>query len=279
MREAVREAEETPVLPSPIPPSPPTLEEDYPAPEPLPSPADMMAMVAPVIPKPETIRPPVSGHPRIAIVIDDMGLNATGSERAVRLPSFVTLAFIPYAPRLQSQADRAIEAGHEVLLHLPMEPVGRESPGPGALLVGLAPDELRTRLQKALDSFTGFDGVNNHMGSRFTTDQAAMEQVADALRERRLFFLDSRTTLSSLGEKVARERGLLAASRDVFLDDDMSAAAVRVQLAQTERIARRKGFVIAIGHPHPATLAALEAWIPEMERLGFEFVPLRALVR
>jgi polysaccharide deacetylase 2 family uncharacterized protein YibQ len=231
-------------------------------------------------PQEEAVPPPpvVKGRARIAIVIDDMGLDMKGSRRAVALPSAVTLSYMPYAKNLREQTRAAREAGHELLLHMPMEPLGSADPGPGALMVGLPPDELRRRLDAALASFAGFDGMNNHMGSKFTADRAGMELVMDELQPRHLFYLDSRTSIQTVGESTARQRGVPTIARDVFLDDDMSPKAVRAQLEQAERVARRKGRAVAIGHPHPATLQALEEWLPDAEKRGFVFVPIKDLV-
>jgi uncharacterized protein len=239
-------------------------------------PPDVPPTVQPTnLPKPVTVP---KGQAHIAIVIDDVGLDMSGSRRAVALPAAVTLSYIPYATRLHEQTKQASDAGHELLLHVPMEPIGHADPGPDALLTGLSADELRQRLDTALASFTGFDGMNNHMGSKFTSDRAGMELVIDELLPRHIFFLDSRTSSQSVAAAVAAERGLPHISRDVFLDDDMSAKAVRIQLEQTERVARKKGYAVAIGHPHTVTLQALEEWIPDAEQRGFTFVPLNSLV-
>ncbi len=257
-----------PPAPSPVPPASPVGDEQV---QQSPPPAAM---------PPEPAAPPsvVKGQARIAIVIDDMGLDLTDSRRAVALPAPVTLSYMPYAMRLREQTRDARNVGHELILHMPMEPVGHADPGPGALLVGLPPEELRRRLDTALASFTGFDGMNNHMGSKFTADADGMALVADELQPRHLFFLDSRTSAQSVGASVARQHGVPTISRDVFLDDDMSPQAVRTQLELTERIARRKGIAIAIGHPHPATLQALEDWMPSAAQRGFVFVPLKEVV-
>lgn len=224
-------------------------------------------------PMSEVAQPP-RGHPVISIVIDDMGLNLAGSMRAVALPATVTLSYIPYASRLGEQTRVAREAGHELLLHMPMEPIGNADPGQGALLVDLPPEEIRQRFQEALASFIGFDGVNNHMGSKFTTYRPGMEIVMDELAARHLFFLDSRTIAQSIGAAVAEEHHLPHLSRDVFLDDDINPKSIRLQLAQVEKIARARGHVIAIGHPHEATLQALEEWLPDAAARGFTLVPL-----
>src|SRR5262249_40596056 len=154
---------------------------------------------------------------------------------------------------------------------MPMEPLGHDDPGPGALLTNLSSDEVRARFDKALDSFSGFDGVNNHMGSKFTADEAGMQIVIGELQKRHLFFLDSRTSARSVGDAVAREHGVPTTRRDVFLDDTMTAEAVNAQLAQLERVARHKGVAVAIGHPHDVTLTALEAWLPAAQKRGLVF--------
>jgi polysaccharide deacetylase 2 family uncharacterized protein YibQ len=143
----------------------------------------------------------------------------------------------------------------------------------------LSPQEVRARMVHALDSFDGFDGMNNHMGSRFTAYTAGMEIVIDELQKRQLFFLDSRTSAQSVGAGIAEKHGLPTISRDVFLDDNLAPDAIKAQLAVTERVAKRKGHAVAIGHPHDATLAALEAWIPEAEKVGFVFVPVHNLLK
>lgn len=233
----------------------------------------------PRLPKRDHRRDFEGDKPRIAIVIDDMGLSVTHAKRAIALPAAVTLSFLPYGKQLTRLADKAREAGHEVMLHLPMEPLGHENPGPGALLVAQSSDEMRERIEKGLDSFSGYDGVNNHMGSRFTADYEGMRLVMEALRDRGLFFLDSFTSPRSVGAQVAREMNVRTEVRDVFIDDDLSLTAIGAQLAQTQRLARRNGFAIAIGHPNAATLTALERWIPEAESEGFAFVPVREVVR
>jgi uncharacterized protein len=234
--------------------------------------------IAPVSPEHEAIMPP-NHKPEIAIVIDDVGLNLAGSQRAIKLPAYVTLSFMPYAERLDEQTAAAREAGHELMLHMPMEPIGREDPGPGALYTTYTPAELKSRLDHALDSFEGFDGVNNHMGSRFTAFAPGMEIVMSELQKRHLFFLDSRTSAQSVGFSIAQKDGLPTISRDVFLDDSLTPDAIKAQLAATEKVAKRKGYAVAIGHPHENTLAALEAWLPEAEKRGFTFVPVHDLVK
>lgn len=225
-------------------------------------------------------RPPEHGKgARIAIIIDDMGLVPTLSARAVKLPAKVTLAYLPYAPRLQEQTEQAAAAGHDILLHMPMEPMGGENPGPIALLSSQSEEQWRATMEKALSSFDGFIGVNNHMGSKFTANPQGMAVVAQALREKGVFFVDSRTNAKSLAEQAARDAGVKTTGRDVFLDDTQTAANVRAELLRAEKVARQKGSAVAIGHPHAVTLMELEKWLPEAQARGYEIVPVRDLVR
>jgi polysaccharide deacetylase 2 family uncharacterized protein YibQ len=221
----------------------------------------------------------LNSKPLIAIVIDDVGIDRPHSKRAWELPGPMTMSFLPYARDLREQAKAARAHGHELMLHLPMEPSGRNDPGPNALLVSLSESDLKQRVTTALDSFDGYVGVNNHMGSRFTADRAGMETALRQLKARGLLFLDSRTTPQSVGDQVAQELGVPSVARHVFLDDVDSLAAVRAKLAETEAIARRQGFVVAIGHPHEATIQALAEWLPTVAGKGLALAPLSAVLR
>ena len=164
------------------------------------------------------------------------------------------------------------------MLHLPMEPTSSEAdPGPDALLTGLGLEELRERTIRNLDSFSGYVGVNNHMGSRFTADSEAMAVVMDIMAERGLLFLDSKTTSASAGFRLAVERGMPSVKRDIFIDHVIEDEAILKQLAKVEVIAERAGVAIAIGHPHPETIRVLKKWLPEAKKKGFLFVPVSAV--
>ncbi len=223
--------------------------------------------------------PPMAGRPAIAIVIDDMGVDRKRSARIAKLPGPLTLAWLPYAQGLREQARAARAAGHELLLHLPMEPSVQADPGPDALLVRLSRDEIQRRTAQALASFEGYVGANNHMGSRFTADRGAMAPVLAEMQQRGLLWLDSRTSSSMVAASLAKELKLPFAGRDIFLDNVETVSAVRAQLAKTEAVARHQGFAIAIGHPHDATAEALAAWLPEVQKRGFVLVPVTAVVR
>ena len=220
-------------------------------------------------------------RPMIAVVLDDLGLNRSGTNRAIELPGPLTLAFMTYAEGLPRMTARARRAGHELMLHLPMAPRDPAfDPGPNVLRAELAPAELARRLDWGLDRFEGFVGVNNHMGSRFTASREAMTPVMAALRARGLLFLDSMTSGASVGGDMARRAGVPYATRDVFLDNESSdRAAIARQFARLEAVARRRGSAIGIGHPHRATLDVLARWLSEARARGFDIVPVSAIVR
>jgi polysaccharide deacetylase 2 family uncharacterized protein YibQ len=221
----------------------------------------------------------LNSRPLVAIVIDDVGIDRPRSKRAWELPGPLTMSFLPYAKDLRDQARAARARGHELFLHLPMEPTGRADPGPNALLVSLSDAEIKQRTAAALDSFDGYVGVNNHMGSRFTTFRPGMETVLRQFKGRGLMFLDSRTTAQSVGDQLAQEMGVPSIVRHVFLDDDESLESVRRKLAEAEAVARRQGFVVAIGHPHEATLQALSEWLPGLQAKGMTLAPATAVLR
>jgi polysaccharide deacetylase 2 family uncharacterized protein YibQ len=223
--------------------------------------------------------PLAPGVPLVAVVIDDLGLNVRNAARTIALPGPLTLAFMSYAGDLAAQTGTARAAGHELMVHVPMEPLdGEENPGPKALLTGLPDDENLARLRWALDRFDGYVGINNHMGSRFTRDETGMAVVMREVSARGLMFLDSRTVNGSVSGRVAARAGVPFLARDVFLDNDSDRVRVLERLDELVRVARLHGRAIGIAHPHDGTLAALEEWLPRIEGLGIRLVPVSALL-
>jgi polysaccharide deacetylase 2 family uncharacterized protein YibQ len=222
---------------------------------------------------------PSGNKPLIAIVIDDMGVDRKRSAIAIDLKAPLTLSFLTYATDLKGQTERARSNGHELMLHVPMEPRSSTvDPGPNALLPNLSEKELRRRLEWGFGRFSTYVGLNNHMGSKFTSDSKAMRIVIEETKRRGLLFLDSRTSGKTVGAKLARELGVPVAERNIFLDHENNIKAVNTQLAQVEKMARRTGAVIAIGHPRDATIKALQVWLKGIEAKGFQLVPLTTIV-
>jgi polysaccharide deacetylase 2 family uncharacterized protein YibQ len=237
-----------------------------PLPKPAPQPAWKRNAVAVDVP---------AGAPMIAVVLDDIGVDKRRSARAVALPGPLTMAYLPYADDLQAQTAEARRRGHELLVHMPMQPKGHNSdPGPNVLDMRLGAIEVLSRIEWNLSQFTGYVGVNNHMGSLFTESEEGMRLVAESLRDRGLLFLDSLTSPRSVGTTMADAFAVPNTTRDVFLDNTDTQAEVEMRLAQTERVARKVGTAIAIGHPRDATIAVLQRWIPRAREQGFALVPL-----
>jgi len=222
--------------------------------------------------------PPADGRPMVAVVLDDVGLSQYRSDRIVALPRPVTLAVLPYGNNLQGLVARARAAGHEILVHMPMEPTDAAAdPGPLALRSGQDAAELERRLRRNLDGFGGYVGINNHMGSLLTASPAAMDVVMRELDVRGLLFLDSLTTDRSVTRSAAAKYGVPSLTRDIFIDAVRDAEFIRRQLSRLEQLARHNGHVIAIGHPYPETLRALEIWLPLLAEKGLAQVPVSAI--
>jgi len=227
----------------------------------------------------EPQRPP-GDRPMIAIVIDDAGVAQARTARAIELPAPLTIAFIPYSQNLQEQTRQARKNGHELLLHMPMEPDSNAvDPGPNALLTTLDSDEIMRRFDWALARFDGYVGVNNHMGSKFMARPDLVAPLLQEINTRGLMFLDSRTDKSTVGAELALKMQVPHASRQVFLDNDLDAEEIATQLERLERMALRHGHAIAIGHPHDVTVDVLARWIPEARARGFDLVPVSAIVK
>jgi polysaccharide deacetylase 2 family uncharacterized protein YibQ len=223
---------------------------------------------------------PKTDKPKIAVVIDDMGLNHRNSLRVVALPAALTLAYLPYAENLPKQTSDARGEGHELLVHMPMEPsdLAHNNPGPNALLRANSTDENLKRMASNLQKFEGYIGINNHMGSAFTKDREAILPVMQALKDKGLWFLDSKTVGSSVAGEIAQDLGIPSVERDVFLDNVADVTAILRQLKETEAIARKRGYAVAIGHPHNETIQALQQWTADIEARGFEVVPLSQII-
>jgi len=224
---------------------------------------------------------PSPGKPMIAIVIDDMGVDLKRSRRMWEdVPAPLTLSFMTYADNLPQQTKAAHQKGHELMLHMSMEPSNPMiDAGPNVLMTAMKDDELAKLTQWGLGRFEGYVGMNNHMGSRFTEDSRAMQVVLEQVKQRGVFFLDSRTSPKSVAGKVARTIGMPALDRNVFLDNDNDVNAVLKQLGEVERMARKHGVSIAIGHPREATIKVLKTWIPEAIDRGLAIVPISTLMK
>lgn len=238
-----------------------------------------LAKELPEFEPPKPVEKSKEGKPKIAIVIDDVGMNLKQSMAAIALDPAVTLAFLPYAESVKELAAKAKANGNEIIIHTPMEAMSSTVPlGSMALRSDMESKAFAAEFNKISNSFEGYVGINNHMGSKLTQDKVAMAQLMGELKNRNLFFLDSKTIATSVAAESASKAGVPFAVRDVFLDHEETPEFTANALAKLERIARESGQAIAIGHPKEITMAALQAWIPTLEAKGFELVPVSALL-
>ena len=232
--------------------------------EPKAKPTEPTRPAEPVKPQPPELG---QGLPRLALVIDDLGyIQPELVTRLCSLPVPLSVAVLPYLEYTRESAEIAHRLGKEVMLHLPMEPLGYpgpgHDPGPNAILYSLAEPEVRRRVRLALDDIPHRSGVNNHMGSRITPDRERMKWVLQELKARKLIFVDSRTEKDSAAYDVAQELGIPAVQRRVFLDDDKAFPEMEKQWERALKLAEKDGFVLIIGHIYPETVAALEKLVP-----------------
>lgn len=217
---------------------------------------------------------------KIAIVIDDLGLNVPFTKQISQVKAPLTVSFLPYGASNKEQVTTLKNAGFEVMVHIPMMPHIPAALAPITLSPEMDKDETQTELNKMIDRFegTGISGVNNHMGSLLTERVKNMEYVMEVLKKRGMYFLDSKTTGKSMARKAADEYGVTYISRDVFLDNKKDYDYIMGQFHQTEKVAQKNGYAVAIGHPYSQTLKALQDWLKGADSRGFEVVHLSELV-
>ena len=210
----------------------------------------------------------------LSLIIDDLGQNLPRDRRVLALPGPVTAAIMPDTPHATEFAREAHRAGKIVILHMPMDP----AIGPFAWHPELPVDELEKRLNAAFKMVPYTSGINNHMGSRMTAQPTAMAWLMAALQRRHKFFVDSRTSAQTVAAAQAQKIGLASVSRDVFLDDERTEAAILTQLQTAISLARKQGSAVMIGHPYPQTLAVLERELPKLKAQGIEWIDIRQMI-
>jgi polysaccharide deacetylase 2 family uncharacterized protein YibQ len=215
-------------------------------------------------------------QPRISIIIDDLGYQLDAGRRAIALPGPLAYAVLPATPRGRQLAETAHHSGKEVLLHLPLQAVDHEGPDePGGITLDMSRTVFAKRFSAALDTVPFAIGVSSHRGSLLTRHPGHMEWLMQEIHSRNsLFFIDSFTTHHSVALQIAREAGVAATKRDVFLDNDRSAAALDKAFERLKSLARQRGVAVGIGHPYPETIDFLEAALPTLAAHGYELVPI-----
>ena len=229
----------------------------------------------------EGVRHPISkqSKPEIAIIIDDLGYDSSIAAKFLNLDQHITLAILPHSPLQRKIATEAYQKGMEVMLHLPMEPVEYPAakPGPGALLSSMTTDQMISQLEENINAVPFISGVNNHMGSKITAVSTRMYQIFSILKKKDLYFIDSRTTTTTLCRPSARLLKIKFAERDVFLDNIREPDAIRRQINKLIRKAQKQGEAIGIAHPYRITYTILQEELGNI-RKKVRLVPASSVV-
>ena len=224
-----------------------------------------------------------SGTHLMAIVIDDLGNDMDGTDTILKLDIPITVAIMPFLPSTTKDAEAAYKAGHEVIVHMPMEPNKglKKWLGPGALTADLSDEEIRQRVEEAIDNVPHAVGMNNHMGSKITTNERIMRIVLQVCKERHLYYLDSKTSYRSVVAKVATELGVPFAENQMFLDDVYSAEHVHKQMQKAYSLMERQESTIMIGHVGASgkyTSSEILRAIPQLSQRG-QLVHISDIIR
>lgn len=215
---------------------------------------------------------------RLAIIIDDVGYNRRNARAFLGLGVPLTFSVLPQVPYSVQLAEDIHRAGHEIMLHQPMQPHSSVvDPGPGALYVQHTRSEMEAIIQQNLAELPFACGVNNHMGSLFTESRPCVSDMLDIFRQQSFFFVDSFTSSHSVAFRMARELDMVTAYRNVFIDNDVASDAIYRQLLVAKRRALETGSAIAIGHPRPETVQVLDVFLKEIQYSNIELVYASAI--
>jgi uncharacterized protein len=218
-------------------------------------------------------------HPRIALIIDDIGYSRSRLEKFLEIETVMTFAVLPRLPLSLALAEQIHSLGYEMMLHQPMEPSNATiDPGPGAVYVGDDEDRIGRVLQENMSEFPFAKGINNHMGSKFTACPREMTDVIKTMKGTGLFFVDSLTTNHSTGYQTAKSLQVAAARRNIFLDNIVDVSAISVQLNQLKALALRTGHAVGIGHPFPETAEAIALFKDGLIDSNIQMVKMSSLI-
>jgi len=219
--------------------------------------------------------------PKAAIIIDDFGNHTETAYDFLNLDGPLNCSFLPKRPFTKKSIELAKQKGHQIMLHLPMEPYRSHITNPGKLAVWtyMTDEEIRKTVIEALDAVPGASGADNHMGSKGMEDERVLTAVLKVFKERNLFFIDSETTSKTVLNKVAKNFGVKTRANRVFLDNKKELSYVLGRIKFLGDIAIRNGEVIGIGHVNTVTALALKVGIPVLKRRGIQLVTVSELMR
>jgi len=215
----------------------------------------------------------------VAIIVDDIGYNLGSVKELLKIKADLTFAILPFQPHTREAAEIFHKAKRETLLHLPMEPVSypREKPGEGALFMDMNDEELVLQLRKNIADVPYISGVNNHMGSKFMTDEKKLILIFNELKKKKLFFVDSRTSSDTKAYAAAKKTGLQIAERKIFIDNDHDYNKIYNNLINIAKDGDVSPEII-IGHPYPETIRAIKDAAKVLREKGISIVPVSRII-
>jgi len=228
---------------------------------------------------PPSVTIPTFPQPVVAIIIDDIGYNRQQGLAALALPGAFTYALIPYSPNALAFAKAAAKIEKEVMLHTPMSDILRRPVSKGGLSMGMSREAVVETLNHSIDSLPNVRGVNNHQGSLLTQKTEPMQWVMETIKQRNLYFVDSRTTHKSVAYQTANRHRVPALRRDIFLDHERTPAFLEQQFTELMAIAKRRGYAVGIGHPYPETIHFLSENINRLEANGISLLPVSKMLK
>lgn len=214
---------------------------------------------------------------KVAIIIDDMGYSLRAVKEACSIKKPLTIAVLPFSPLARETAQIAHQNGLEVILHLPLEPINNQKEyngTEGMINSNMSKEEVIKAVNRCLDQVPYIVGVNNHMGSKITASEIFMRIILERLRERNLFFVDSRTTAESVAYDIAQLLSIPSTYRNVFLDTDNNEKSIKKRMLELFELAQKKGQALGICHPTTTTFKVLKENIHLIDK--FKLVPVFA---
>ena len=213
----------------------------------------------------------------MAIIIDDIGYRHTDAS-VLSLPTNITLSVLPFTPLGKELAQKGHAKGHEIMLHLPMQALNSKALGEGGLTNQMSEQQTKQHVLKAISAIPFAKGANNHMGSLLTQLEDPMLWVMQSLKQQDLYFVDSMTTRFTKAREQASLVGVPTMKREIFLDNDLHPKALEKQFKRMIAEAKTQGYIVAIAHPYPETLAFLQQNLPRLNSAGIRLVPTSALI-
>ena len=201
---------------------------------------------------------------KLSILIDDFGYRQHEENQVLQMPKAVSVAIFPNAPDSQMMMNKAHQQGREILIHLPMAPLSKQPLEKDTLTPSMSAAEVKRIVDQAIRNIPYAIGINNHMGSAMTSSRSGMDNVMQAMNAHNLFFLDSMTIGNTQSVNAAQGTRVKVIKRNVFLDDVQNEGEIRRQFERAIQLARKNGYAIAIGHPHPATVKVLQQMLPNL---------------